>query len=232
LVPRQIGTSAHHLKLVTTGDGSHTWYVEELNEHYHSTFGALQESMHVYIGHGLRPLLPQKRPLKIFEMGFGTGLNAVLTLLEAGEVPVQYTAVEAFPLTINEIAQLNYPLAIEHPAAKEDFQKIHNVKWEQPIKISPTFTLHKRNAKLEDLNFPINSFDLVYYDAFAPSVQPELWTPEIFKRIQEWMKPGGVLVTYSAKGTLKRTLAALGFTVEHPPGPPGKNEITKATKPI
>ena len=215
-------------KIVTTEDGSHTLYVEGLNEHYHSTYGALQESMHIYIGHGLKPLLAERHPLNIFEMGFGTGLNALLTIIEAGDIPVHYTSIEAYPITADEIEQLNHTAVINHPYAAGLYRQIHEAPWGEDVLITPTFTLRKIHAKLIELDFPACSFDLVYYDAFAPSVQPELWTKEVFEKIASWMKPLALLATYCAKGEVKRILTSLGFELSHPAGPPGKKEITVA----
>lgn len=217
-------------KLVITEDGSHTLLVEGLNEHYHSTHGAVQESMHVYIKHGLSPLLQQGNPIHIFEMGFGTGLNALLTILQAGDTPIHYTSLEAYPLTETEIATLNYPHQIQDPRATQYFQQIHAAAWDAPVQLTPTFTLHKVQGKLADFDLPKQSVNLVYFDAFAPSIQPELWSHEILTKVTSWLQPNGIFVTYSAKGGLKRSLAALGFTVTNPPGPPGKKEITQGVK--
>jgi tRNA U34 5-methylaminomethyl-2-thiouridine-forming methyltransferase MnmC len=217
-------------KLVLTSDGSHTLYVEELNEHYHSTHGAVQESMHVYIQAGLMPLVEQKDKLDILEMGFGTGLNALLTMLNAPDTKINYTTIEAYPLTAEELAALNYSGLFKDSRAGDLFMKMHNADWGVPVTITDNFTITKLHEHFESLTFESHSFDLVYYDAFAPAVQPELWKPEIFKKIYFWMTNHGVLVTYCAKGEFKRTLAAEGFHVVILPGPPGKNQITKAVK--
>jgi tRNA U34 5-methylaminomethyl-2-thiouridine-forming methyltransferase MnmC len=185
--------------------------------------------MHVYIEAGLQPLAHRKT-LDILEMGFGTGLNALLTVLNAPHTKIDYTTVEAYPLTNEEIAALNYSGLLKDSKAGKLFNKIHEAEWGVPVAITDNFTITKLPAYFESLPFRNGMFDLVYYDAFAPNVQPELWQPEIFNKIYGWMINHGVLVTYCAKGEFKRTLAAAGFHVITLPGPPGKNQITKAVK--
>ena len=218
-------------RLEITSDGSHTLFVRELNEHYHSTFGAVQESMHVFIQSGFDEIDKTIVPVNILEMGFGTGLNALLTLInsEKNSRQVHYTGVEKFPLSDGIIEQLNYP-QILNPSFVKIFRSLHNSGWNQEIKITADFTLFKINKDLQDLIFNPDTFDLVYYDAFGPKVQPELWTDQIFQKITNAMKPGGILVTYSVKGSVRRALKSTGFEVKKLPGPPGKREITRATK--
>lgn len=220
-------------ELVATGDGSHTLYVAALDEHYHSVHGAVQESDHVFITHGLLPLLTQEKTLHIFEMGLGTGLNLLLTALNCGEHPVQYTAIEAYPVDLNEAQALNYPEILEDPRADQLLERIHTTEWNVPFPLKDRLSVTKLHTTLADLaNDRIAPVDLIYYDAFAPDAQPELWTEDIFKKLYDMMAPGGVLTTYCAKGVVKRTMKAAGFEVKALPGPPGKREMTHAIKPI
>jgi len=218
-------------QLIRTDDGSHTLFVPSLNEHYHSTFGAIRESTHIFINAGFHAAKVQGTPLNIFEAGFGTGLNAFLTLREAENsvIPVHYTTIEAFPLEEAVTRSLNYPdlLGENGPSS---FRDIHNAAWEKEIRISDHFTLLKIHDKLENHLLPHESYHLVYFDAFGPDVQPELWTETIFTKLYQALKPGGILVTYSVKGSVKRALRSAGFLVEKLPGPPGKREITRASK--
>jgi len=211
-----------------TEDGSHTLYVPALDEHYHSHFGALTESKHIFIGTGLSSLKSNK--VSILEVGFGTGLNALLTSMyaEDNQVTIDYVALEKYPVDPTLLFQLNYP-ALTGATSRELFEAIHDAAWEKPVKLTPWFTLEKRlmdltTSKVEGL------FDLVYFDAFGPDKQPEMWSREVMLKITAVTHPGTVFVTYSAKGELKRTLRALGFEVAHLPGPPGKRVITRAVK--
>jgi tRNA U34 5-methylaminomethyl-2-thiouridine-forming methyltransferase MnmC len=215
------------VQLVITEDGSSSLFVPELDEHYHSVHGALQESMHVFIQAGLEQLQDARKELKILEVGLGTGLNALLTLLYA-KVPARYTALEAFPIAPELAGQLNYPLLLEADK-KEAFGLLHSCVPGRPLALSPSFIFTKHITKLENFR-STEQFDLVYFDAFAPRVQPELWTKEIFGRLFEMMEEGGALVTYCAKGEVKRNLKAAGFKVEPLPGPKGKREMTRAVK--
>lgn len=213
-----------------TEDGSHTIYLPEMDEHYHSIHGAIQESVHVYIEQGL--LQTTKNELSILEIGFGTGLNAYLTYCYAKEmgISVNYFSLEKFPLTEAEYLQLNYPRTI-FPEFSFVFEQMHRAGWNLVSDISPAFQLHKIQADL--LNFKFNSrpqFDLVYYDAFAPGKQPEMWTDEIIHRVAASVKNDGILVTYCAKGTVRRAFAAAGFKMERIPGPIGKKEIIRGKK--
>lgn len=216
--------------LATTADGSTTLYVPELDEHYHSIHGAVQESLHVFIEHGLKTRLHQD-VIHIFEMGLGTGLNLYLTALTAPDKMIHYTSVEAYPVSTDEATKLNYPFteAYRNP---ELFLKIHQLPWEEAVNLSDHLTLTKLHGKLATTNLShIPSIDIIYYDAFAPDAQPNLWTTEVFEQMFQLLKPGGILVTYCAKGYVKRNMKAAGYTVERLPGPPGKREMTCATKP-
>jgi tRNA U34 5-methylaminomethyl-2-thiouridine-forming methyltransferase MnmC len=217
------------IEIIKTSDGSHSLYLKDRDETYHSKHGAIQESRHVFIGAGLRPIIESGlKEINILEVGFGTGLNALLTLIEAekSKLVIRYTSLEAFPLSIEVINQLNYGTVLE---ADNEFKKIHESPWKEPQKISSNFTLKKEETRLEDFE-PEDQFDLVYFDAFAPTVQPELWTESIFRKMYAALNNGGVLVTYCSKGAVRRAMIAVGFTVERLPGPPGKREILRARK--
>lgn len=221
-------------KLCLTADGSYTVALPQLGVTYHSMHGAVQESLHVFINAGLGSVLPRNdgsTPLHILEMGFGTGLNALLTLQYALQhrVAVSYVAVERFPLEDETLAALGYGGG-EDGRWTDYFRLLHRAAWEIPVQLHPLFCLHKYPADFQDFH-PVGLFDLVYYDAFAPNVQPELWTSDIFRKLYAVLQPGGVLTTYCAKGDVRRTLLAEGFVVEKLPGPPGKREMLRARKP-
>ncbi len=214
------------LKLIVTDDGSHT--IEGTGGvTYHSTFGALQESRHIFIGHGLRAT--SKTPLRIFEMGLGTGLNALLSLVEAIETgrPVRYEAVETEPLPLALVRELNYCRVLGRPELQSLFERLHTADWDRPAALHPGFTFYKSNGdgRRHVLREPA---DLVYYDAFDPVAQPELWTAGLFEWLHGQLAPGAVLVTYCCKGSVQRALRSVGFRVEKLPGPPGKREVLRA----
>lgn len=221
------------MKIITTSDGSHSVFSEKFNADYHSKHGAIQESQHVFINSGLKYYLQNNQPstLKIFEMGFGTGLNAFLTFLEMqqSKVNVEYTAVEAFPLLEEVYMSLNYAELLNAESNKDDFLKMHQCEWNGFCSISSKFALRKINAQLQMLNRDCN-YHLVFFDAFAHSAQPELWETEIFAQLYNTMEVGGILVTYSAKGQVRRNLQAAGFQVQRIQGPPGKREMLRAIK--
>ncbi|PKP25352.1 MAG: SAM-dependent methyltransferase [Bacteroidetes bacterium HGW-Bacteroidetes-2] len=213
-------------EIVTTSDGSSTIYFAEWNEHYHSIHGAIQEAYHVFIKMGLS--LFSSGEVAILEIGFGTGLNAFITLLEANNrnLNIFYEGVEAYPITLNEVVQLNYPKQLNAP--EELFNKLHSIDWEKKVKITSKFYLKKRNQFFEQIN-DVSLFDLIYFDAFGAGVQPELWTESIFKKMYKALKPNGVLVTYAAKGSVRRAMQKVGFKVERLAGPPGKREMLRGT---
>lgn len=214
-----------------TEDGSHTIYLPEMDEHYHSIHGAIQESMHVYIDAGL--FHTTKNEISILEIGFGTGLNAYLTFCCAKHlnIKINYYSLEKYPLAENEFSLLNYPEVI-HPEEADSFLQMHRAPWNEPIEISSAFTLQKMNVDLLSYSFSdIPAYDLVYYDAFAPAKQPEMWTENILKKVSAAVKSGGIIVTYCAKGTVRRALNASGFEMERLPGPAGKKEILRGKKP-
>lgn len=230
--------------IVTTADGSKTIHIEDWNEHYHSVHGAIQEAQHVFIKHGLlfclenltltQPALSpveRSKRLSILEIGFGTGLNAFLTLLKAEELKqnIQYIGVEAYPILPEELQQLNYIEQLSAEPWQEAFEHFHQCPWEQAQPIAPHFQLTKQQKQFQDIQ-DIETFDLIYFDAFGPRVQPELWMETMFQIMYCALKPNGVLVTYSAKGSVRRAMQSVGFLVEKLPGPPGKREMLRARK--
>lgn len=228
-------------ELIITADGSHSLYIKDLDEPYHSFHGAIQESKHVFIEAGLKTLFlnPPLRlekgivpKINILEIGLGTGLNALLSILETKKLPltINYTCIEPFPIDIELAKQLNYlELLNENGNYNSIFNNIHNCDWEKDIAISKNFNLHKIKNKLQEVSFT-KTFDLVYFDAFGPPTQPEMWTEEIFQKIYTATNLKGILVTYCAKGVVKRTLKKVGFTVETLPGPARKREMLRALK--
>jgi tRNA U34 5-methylaminomethyl-2-thiouridine-forming methyltransferase MnmC len=215
-------------KLIITEDGSHTLYVPGMNEHYHSRFGAITESRHIFIHAGLASLPPGDTA--ILEVGFGTGLNALLTALHASDksLHVTYTTLEKYPLDPSLVSRLNYGSLIGGEAP-ELIKAIHDAPWNTPVALSEWFTIEKRVTDLTS-DTPGGEYDLVYFDAFGPDKQPEMWSIEVMQKIAAVTRPGSVFVTYSAKGNLKRMLRELGFEVALLPGPPGKRVITRAVR--
>ncbi len=216
-------------EIITTGDGSKTIQIKDWEEQYHSKHGAVQEAYHVFIKHGLE--LFKDEEVGILEIGFGTGLNAFITLLESEKLKlnVSYTGVEAFPVALNEIEELNYVSALQANEKQSFYNKMHNCGWEVRQDITSNFTLLKLKKYFIEIN-DVSCFNLIYFDAFGARVQPELWTVEIFKKMFTALKPGGYLVTYSAKGSVRRAMQEVGFVVERLPGPPGKREMLRAKK--
>lgn len=219
-------------KIILTGDGSSSVNIPGMNVTYHSIHGAIQESKHVFIEAGLNHLISKSpgQPINILEMGLGTGLNALLTLIETEKLnqPVHYTAIELYPLTADESNQLNYCEQLNRPELQRLFEKIHNSEWNKSVSLTPHFTLQKINNDL--INFSSSQlFNLVYYDAFAPNAQPELWTKEVFEHLQRMMANDAVLVTYCSKGDVRRAMQSAGLTVEKVPGPPHKREMIRVS---
>ena len=209
-------------------DGSSTLYRADLDEHYHSFHGAIQESMHVFIEAGLRNVT-SKSVLNVLEVGFGTGLNALLTLINRPECVIRYHALEKFPVARDLAAAINYPQVLGGEEVLRWFTALHNSAWEVEVEIQNQFLLTKMEADLCDYSSK-TSYDLVYFDAFAPDKQPELWANSIFKNIFGMMASGGILTTYSAKGSVRRSMQDAGFVVERIPGPPGKREMMRAVR--
>lgn len=213
-----------------TADGSHTIHSEKFDVPYHSVHGALQETMHVFIDAGLNYVKEGKSSINILEVGFGTGLNVLATLAESNihNLKVDFHTIEAYPISEDDANQLNYQ---EHIAriSQQDLECIHEQPWGQTDSISANFSLTKHLCKLEEFSSSL-SFDVIYFDAFAPTAQPELWEPSILRRMYDLLTESGVLVTYCAKGQFKRDLKSVGFMVDSIPGPPRKREMTRAIK--
>jgi tRNA U34 5-methylaminomethyl-2-thiouridine-forming methyltransferase MnmC len=218
------------MQIITTSDGSHTLYLPEMDEQYHSVNGAITESRYVYIGKGYN--YHKSENPKVFEVGFGTGLNCLLTALQAerDKRPTNYITIEKYPLEKAITSQLNFGSLIS-TNAQILFDKIHNCPWNENSYISEYFNLYKIKGDLIDINLTqFENCDVIYFDAFGPDKQPEMWTPQIFSNIYSATSPGGILVTYSAKGEVRRQLTACGFEMERLSGPPGKNEMLRGIK--
>lgn len=220
-------------KIFITEDGSHSLLNTQLNETYHSIHGAIQESRHVFIKNGFDHYLQQHpgcSKISIFEVGFGTGLNALLSLEHAKRVAISldYVTLEAYPIAAETWHELNYASTL---GMQPEFERLHNHTWNETHAIQPEFTFTKLLDTLQNVDLETKSFNVVYYDAFAPSKQPEMWELPLLEKVISVLKPHGVFVTYCAKGQLKRDLAFLGLKVATLPGPPGKKEMVCATKP-
>ncbi len=216
-------------KIIITEDGSSTIYLPEWEEHYHSVHGAIQEAKHVFINSGLS--LFSDKEISILEIGFGTGLNSFITFLEAQKLnlTVDYVGIEAYPVVSEEIKKLNYVSELEAIGFSGVFAEMHQQEWEIRNKISDSFSLTKRKQFFSEINDE-NTFNLIYFDAFGAQVQPELWTEAVFKLMYAALKNEGILVTYSAKGSVRRAMQSVGFIVERLPGPPGKREMLRGKK--
>ncbi|MDL2228351.1 tRNA (5-methylaminomethyl-2-thiouridine)(34)-methyltransferase MnmD [Bacteroidales bacterium OttesenSCG-928-K03] len=214
------------VEIIKTADNSNSLFVPDLDESYHSVNGAINESEHIFINLGLKSFKDKKK-INIFEMGFGTGLNTYLTYLYSKEnqINIKYDTCELFPLELDVVSKLNYPEQLNKD--NKDFITLHKVAWNEQIKIDDNFILLKHDKKIQDIELN-NKFDLIYYDAFSPSRQPELWSEEIFTKLRDCLFPNGVIVTYCAKNSFKKMLKSLGFEVESHPGPTGKREVTRA----
>jgi len=215
-------------KIIETSDGSFTIYVPELEEHYHSIHGAIQESEHIFLRNGFDTC--NCDPISIFEVGFGTGLNAFLTAIRSYETKrhVDYYAIEKYPVDSSLYKLLNYH-KFRDIAGFDLFGRLHSAPWNTKVEIFPGFNLNKIKADLTTFN-QTGEYDLIYFDAFGPDKQPEMWTEEIFDRVTSSIKDEGIFVTYSAKGKVKRSLKRNGFNVELLQGPPGKRQIIRAVK--
>lgn len=216
-------------EIIRTLDGSTTIQIEEWDECYHSKHGAIQEAKHVFIKNGLS--LFDTNPVSILEIGFGTGLNAFITFLEAKKLnqTIDYVGVEAYPVSSDEVLSMNYVEELNAISESAIFKKMHDSNWEEKISLSTGFSLTKRKQFFEAID-DIEKYDLIYFDAFGYRVQPELWSTEIFKKMYDALKPNSVLVTYAARGVVKRSMIEVGFTVEKLAGPPGKREMFRARK--
>ena len=224
------------VRLIETGDGSHSLLNVALDETYHSRHGALRESEHVFIRHGLHAWVaqhPAATVVRILEVGMGTGLNVILTVREALRHPglsIHYTTLEPYPLSEEVIAQLNYLALLDDTTLNNYFSPLHQAAWEEDQLLANNFTLHKTRSTLENLPMTSGTYDLIYFDAFAPNKQAELWELPVLQKVADLMAAGAIFVTYSAKGQLKRDLTSLGLTVETLDGPPGKAEMVRASK--
>lgn len=223
-------------EIFITSDGSTSIHLPDWNEQYHSKHGAIQEANHVFIKSGLHAFINSDNhfsnlPIQILEIGFGTGLNSFITFLEAIKLnlKINYVGVEAYPVTAEEVQKMNYVSALNANEFETFFDELHTVSWEENHQISDYFQLTKRKQFFQDITDK-NSFDVVYFDAFGATNQPELWTEAIFSKMYTAMKSNGILVTYSAKGSVRRALQSVGFSVERLAGPPGKREMLRATK--
>ncbi len=216
-------------EIIVTNDGSTTIHLPEWNEQYHSKHGAVQEAYHVFIKNGLSLFFDTT--VTILEMGFGTGLNSFITFLEAQKyrLTIDYVGVEAYPVSLDEILKMNYIETLKASRYTSVFEKMHAQEWDTKHTISTYFSLLKRKQFFQQITDQ-DKFNLIYFDAFGARVQPELWTEELFKKMFVSLKKGGVLVTYSAKGSVRRALQHVGFRVERLPGPPGKREMLRAVK--
>ncbi len=220
-------------ELRTTSDGSHTLYVPQIDECYHSTNGAVQESIHIFIKAALQT--HKSEHLNVFEVGFGTGLNALLTLLDARQrgIKVHYMGIERYPITIDQAQALNYAehcRSLGYECTTDDFMRLHTAPWGEVVEIVPHFTLTKIEGDLNTEEMPHNTFDVVYFDAFSPEKQEEMWSQTNFKRLYKACHEGAIMTTYCAKGVVRRTMQAVGWEVERLPGPPGKRQIIRAIK--
>ncbi|OGS61915.1 MAG: SAM-dependent methyltransferase [Flavobacteria bacterium GWF1_32_7] len=216
-------------EIIITDDGSTTIRIPDWDENYHSTHGAIQEAKHVFIKNGL-DLFQNQDSISILEIGFGTGLNAFITFLETiNKEKVNYVGVEAYPISQEEIAQMNYVSELEAEKYQEIFDKMHSCDWESQETITENFLLTKRKQFFQDIEDK-NQFDLIYFDAFGFPLQPELWSEVIFKKMYEALLPKGTLVTYACRSSIKNAMLSVGFSIEKLPGAPGKREMLRATK--
>lgn len=227
-------------KIIPTEDGSATIYIPEWNESYHSRHGAIQEAYHVFIRNGL-DFFRDKKEVSILEIGFGTGLNALITLCESiqQKINISYTGIEKYPISEEEVSLLNYAkslidfnstLNFTENDLNQFYKRLMSDKWENKVSITPEFDLTKIQADFLDFDYPENEYDLIYFDAFGARVQPELWTETLFEKLYKSIRPNGIFTTYSAKGSVRRALIVVGFKVEKRPGPPGKREMLIAVK--
>jgi len=216
-------------EIIQTLDGSTTIHLKEWDECYHSKHGAIQEAQHVFIQNGLS-LFPNQS-VSILEIGFGTGLNAFITFLEAKKLnqSINYVGVEAYPVAASEVLAMNYVDELNAFIQKNIFEQMHESKWDEKAVLNAEFELIKRKQFFDEID-DSEQFDLIYFDAFGYRVQPELWSTAIFQKMYTALRPGGKLVTYAARGVVKRSMIAVGFTVEKLPGPPGKREMFRASK--
>ncbi len=216
-------------EIIQTLDGSTTIHLKEWDECYHSKHGAIQEAQHVFIKNGLS--LFENQSVSILEIGFGTGLNAFITFLEAKKLnqTIDYVGVEAYPVSAAEVLAMNYVAELNAGNEIQIFEKMHESNWDEKMLLNLDFELTKRKQFFDQIE-DVEKFDLIYFDAFGYRVQPELWSTAIFQKMYDALKPKGKLVTYAARGVVKRSMIEVGFTVEKLAGPPGKREMFRASK--
>ena len=216
-------------EIIITSDGSTSIHLPEWEESYHSKHGAIQEAQHVFIKNGLS--LCKGQSVSVLEIGFGTGLNAFITFLESqkSNQNIDYVGVEGFPISAEEVLQMNYVNQLNANQFELEFKKMHQSDWEENVTISEHFRLTKRKQLFNEINYK-NQFDIIYFDAFGYRVQPELWSVEIFTKMFEALKEGGILVTYACRGPIKNTMKEAGFQIEKLAGPPGKREMLRGWK--
>ena len=212
-------------ELIITKDGSHSLFVPDLNETYHSVHGSISEAIHVFINSGL--LSHRKKNINILEMGFGTGLNTLLTLKNIKHRKIHYTSLEPYPISSEIYNKLNFHTLINSDS--DTFLELHTSNWEEEVFISENFTLYKTQKKIQNF-ISKKKFDIIYFDAFSPEKQTEMWTTEVFEKCFDLLNKDGFLVTYCAKGIFRRTLKSVGFEVISLDGPPGKRQMTRANK--
>lgn len=220
------------IEIIITEDGSSSLRRKDLGEGYHSSHGAIAESMHIFINSALnyyKDLNPNQNRINILEIGFGTGLNALLSLsyCQENNIEIYYQSVEKYPLSYDIISKLNYGILVSN---QEDFLKLHNTYWQKEEKIGENFILEKIEGNGEDLDYKEDFFDIIYFDAFAPQFEENLWRERMFAKLYTSLKQGGILSTYCCKGDVKRALKSSGFKIEKLPGPKGKREILRAIK--
>lgn len=217
-----------NMEIIQTKDGSHTLFSPQFDEIYHSRNGAMAESDHVFIKAGLEACPLQE--INVFELGFGTGLNALLTwkYAEAKSIRINYCSVELYPLPSELTSQINYPQLTD---SSDKFQQLHQAPWNTSVELSPLFSLHKIHASFLEMQQSLSDFNVIFFDAFSPDKQPALWTEEVFSRMFDMLAPAGILVTYCSKSYVRRNMLAAGFLVAKLPGPHGKRDMLRATKP-
>lgn len=216
-------------EIIKTLDGSVTIHLPDMKESYHSKFGAIQEAYHVFIKNGLA--LFEGRPISILEIGFGTGLNAFITLLESQKAnqQVKYTGLEAYPVAMEEVSQLNYVEQLHAEEHREQFNLLHSCGWGRQILINENFTLLKKQQFFNQIN-DYDNYDLIYFDAFGYHAQPELWSTDIFKLMKNALHKNGILVTYACRTVIRKAMQEAGFETEKLPGPPGKREMLRGKR--
>ena len=218
-----------HVEIIETKDGSHSLYSPRFDEAYHSHHGALAESQHIFITNGLEAI--EKQEINIFELGFGTGLNALLACAyaEAKGIKINYHSIEFYPVPSEVYTKINYPTIIGY---EEKFQQIHRADWNEKMQLSPYFSFDKINASITDIDLDLSGMDIIFFDAFSPEKQPEMWTTDIFTKVFNILSPGGILVTYCSKSYVRKNMQQVGFQIKKIPGPHGKRDMVRATKPV